>query len=52
MSDLADVRRNLQERMRSSGMDSQVAARMAEDSVRRVAEKKNNEPRPKRADGG
>jgi hypothetical protein len=41
MSDLRDVRRSLEERLRSSGTEPTAARRMAEESVRRVADRKD-----------
>jgi hypothetical protein len=43
MGDLADVRKNMRDRMRSSGIDKRTAERLAEGSVRRIAERKNRD---------
>ena len=41
MNDLAEVRKSLVERGRSSGVEKRQAERLAEDSVRRVADRKD-----------
>jgi hypothetical protein len=41
--DLKIVRRNMQERLRESGVSKRAAEQMAEQSVRRVAERKNRD---------